>query len=407
MLTISKHFAALLSGSLAAGIMVLLAGCTDSGNNQQSEPANKTANGESSMTAAPSVSQAPFGTLPDGQEVTLFTVTNSNGVEAKIMTYGGVVTSLKVPDSKGNLENVVFGFDSLEPYIENNVPYFGALIGRFGNRIDKGQFTIDGETYQLSVNDGPNHLHGGAKGFDKRVWKGESFSNESGAGVKLNLLSEDGDMGYPGNLQVTAIYTLTNSNELQLEFKATTDKATPVNLTHHSYFNLAGDGTILDHRMMIDAKSFTPVNETLIPTGEIRSVEGTPFDFREPTTIGERINADNQQLKFGQGYDHNWVLDKSEPGAYELAARVVEPDSGRVLEVYTVEPAIQFYSGNFLDGSLKGQGRSYDFRSAFCLEPQHYPDSPNHPEFPNTILRPGEEYSTRMSYAFSTVDSAK
>jgi aldose 1-epimerase len=393
-----------------AGALVALAGCSETDNRQGSQAATEnTAKGESLMTAAPSVSESTFGTLPDGTEISLFTITNTNGVEAKIMTYGGIVTSLKAPDKNGEFANVVLGFDSLEPYIENGgSPYFGALIGRFGNRIAEGKFTIDGETYQLEKNDGPNHLHGGYQGFDKKVWTAKPFESDTGAGVEMSLLSPDGDQGYPGNLNVTATYTLTNENALEVQFTATTDKATPVNLTQHSYFNLAPrQGTILDHRMMIDASHFTPVNDTLIPTGEIRPVDGTPFDFNEPTPIGARINEENQQLEFGLGYDHNWVLDKSEPGAYELAARVVEPDSGRVLEVYTEEPAIQFYSGNFLDGSLKGRGISYEYRTGFCLEPQHFPDSPNQPNFPNTILRPGETYSTKMSYTFSTVEDAQ
>jgi len=358
------------------------------------------------MASLPSITDEHFGDLPDGTGITLYTLTNSQGLEAKIMNYGGVITSLKAPDRNGNFENIVHGFDSLTPYIEEQVPYFGALIGRFGNRIAGGKFTIDGETYQLDTNNGANHLHGGFEGFDKKVWAATPFKTESTVGLKLFLESADGDQGYPGNLKVNVTYTLTNDNELVVDFQATTDKATPVNLTQHSYFNLAGEGTILDHLMMIDADKFTPVDEALIPTGELRPVANTPFDFREPTPIGARINQENQQLAYGQGYDHNFVLNKKAPGAFELAARVVEPDSGRVLEVRTEEPGIQFYSGNFLDGTLKGQGRTYEYRSGFCLEPQHFPDSPNQPDFASTILRPGEEYSTRMSYTFLTQDDS-
>lgn len=393
-------------------ILALLSGCSDNGSEQNvqsaegdmSDHSSHTTNGKHEMTTAPSVSQSHFGTLPDGTDITLYTVTNSHGIEAKIMTYGGIITSLKTPDKNGEFDDIVLGFDKLEPYIENGgSPYFGALIGRFGNRISEGRFTIDGETYQLDTNNGENHLHGGVEGFDKKVWSAEPFQSDTAAGLEMSLLSPDGDQGYPGNLEVTVTYTLTNDNELLVDFLATTDKATPVNLTQHSYFNLAGTGDILDHRLMIDASHFTPVDEGLIPTGEIRPVEGTPFDFRTPTAIGARINEDNQQLAYGLGYDHNYVLDKDEPGAMERAALVVEPTSGRVLEVHTQEPGIQFYSGNFLDGTLKGKGTVYEYRSGLCLEPQHFPDNPNQPNFESSILRPGEEYRTRMSFVFTTV----
>jgi aldose 1-epimerase len=394
----------------AVAVLVSLAACGESGSESTPEsPHSATSNsvkdGNDKMASLPSITDEHFGDLPDGTAITLYTLTNSQGLEAKIMTYGGVITSLKAPDRNGNFENIVLGFDSLKPYVEEKVPYFGALIGRFGNRIAEGKFAIDGTTYQLETNDGSNHLHGGFQGFDKKAWEATPFTTESTVGLKLLLESADGDQGYPGNLKVDVTYTLTNDNELLVDFGATTDKATPVNLTQHSYFNLAGEGTILDHLMMIDADKFTPVDETLIPIGELRPVANTPFDFREPTLIGARIDQENQQLTYGKGYDHNFVLNK-EPGAFELAARVVEPDSGRVLEVRTEEPGIQFYSGNFLDGSLKGQGRTYDYRTGFCLEPQHFPDAPNQPDFASTILRPGEEYSTRMSFTFLTQDDS-
>lgn len=355
------------------------------------------------MNKTPSIVESHFGTMEDGTKISLFTLTNSNGVEAKIITYGGIITSLKTKDKDGNLGDIVLGFNELEPYLQGT-PYFGALIGRYGNRIAEGRFNIGEESYQLDTNHGPNHLHGGVVGFDKKVWAPTPLATESAAILKLFLESPDGDQGYPGNLKVTATYTLTNDDELITDFHAVTDKPTIVNLTQHSYFNLAGEGDILDHLLMIDADKFTPVDSTLIPTGELRDVAGTPFDFREPTAIGARISEENEQLEFGAGYDHNYVLRKKEANAFELAARVVEPESGRVLEVWTEEPGIQFYAGTLLDGTLKGKGRVYERYSGFCLEPQHHPDSPNKPDFPSTVLNPGEEYSTRMSFKFS-VDS--
>ena len=302
----------------------------------------------------------------------------------------------------GTLGDIVLGYDNLQAYLDGS-PYFGAIIGRYGNRIGGAEFTLDGEAYPLAANDGVNHLHGGAVGFDKVVWAGESFQDDSGVGVVFRYTSPDGEEGYPGNLQMEVTYTLTPSDELVVDYRATTDQATPVNLTQHSYFNLKDGGAsdILGHELMIAADGFTPVDATLIPTGEIAPVEGTPFDFTIPHTIGERIGADHQQMGFGGGYDHNWVLNGTPAEGMTLAARVSEPTTGRTMEILTTEPAIQFYSGNFLDGTLTGKGGVvYQHRTGFCLETQHYPDSPNKPDFPSTILRPGEEYRTQTVFRF-------
>jgi aldose 1-epimerase len=346
------------------------------------------------------VQRASFGTA-DGQPVELFTLRNANGIEARVTNYGGVIVSLMTPDRAGQMADIVLGFDSLAPYVAGT-PYFGALIGRYGNRIAGGRFTLDGETYTLATNNEPNHLHGGVRGFDKVVWDAEPFENGAERGLILRYTSPDGEEGYPGTLQTTVTYTLTDDNELIVDYRATTDKATPVNLTQHSYFNLAGtsNGDILDHELTIAASAFTPVDATLIPTGQIAPVEGTPFDFRAPTAIGSRIQTDDAQLRNGLGYDHNFVLDRSGEGL-ELAARVTHAGSGRTLEIRTTEPGLQFYSGNFLDGTITGKGgRVYRHRSGLCLETQHFPDSPNQPSFPSTILRPGEEYRTRTVFAF-------
>ncbi len=342
-----------------------------------------------------------FGKTPDGAPVSLYTLRNKNGMEARISNYGGIITSLKVPDRNGNLGDVVLGYDNLEGYLKTT-PYFGAMIGRYGNRIAKGQFTLDGIPYTLVTNNGPNALHGGAKGFDKVVWNANSYSTEEGPSLELTYLSKDGEEGYPGDLKVKAVYTLTQSNALRLEYTASTDKDTVLNLTQHSYFNLAGEGDVLKHVVYINADKFTPVDSTLIPTGELRSVEGTPFDFRTPTAIGARINQDGEQLKFANGYDQNFVLNKR-MGQLALAARVTEPTTGRVLELFTTEPGLQFYTGNFLDGTITGKdGWVYQFRDAFCMEPQRFPDSPNHPNFPSAELRPGETYHHTIIYRFST-----
>jgi aldose 1-epimerase len=335
--------------------------------------------------------------------VDLYTLTNAAGMEVRAITYGGIILSLRVPDRNGALGDVVLGYDTLDGYLKAS-PYFGAIIGRYGNRIARGTFTLDGRKHSLATNDGPNALHGGVKGFDKVVWQAESFENEKGVGVVFSYTSPDGEEGYPGTLRATVTYTLTDRNELSFDYHAVADKATPVNLTQHTYFNLAGAGAgdVLAHELTLNASRFTPVDRTLIPTGEVRSVEGTPFDFRTPTAIGARIDADDEQIRFGGGYDHNYVLDREGGQGLVLAARVREPGSGRVMDVSTTEPGLQFYSGNFLDGSITGKGgHVYRRRAGFCLETQHYPDSPNQPGFPSSILRPGQEYRSRTVYAFS------
>ena len=359
----------------------------------------------SGATAKPgSTKKSSFGKTPDGEAVDLYTLTNKNGAEVEITNYGGSVVSLKVPDRDGKRGDVVLGFDSVDGYV-NNTSYIGALIGRYGNRIGHAQFKLDGKTYTLAKNNGENTLHGGTKGFNKGVWSVKEIPAKDGQALELTYLSKDGEEGFPGNLQVRVIYTLTDTNALKIEYFATTDKDTVVNLTNHSYFNLAGPGSgdVLGHILMIEADKFTPVDSGLIPTGELRDVAGTPFDFRKPTPIGARINADDEQIKLGGGYDHDFVLRKKPGVPISLAARVTEPKTDRVMEVWTTEPGVQFYTGNFLDGSLHGKGSvSYTKRSAFCLETQHFPDSPNKPTFPSTELKPGERYHTTTIYKFST-----
>ena len=352
--------------------------------------------------AARQMRKQAFGTTADGQPVDLYTLTNKNGVEASIITYGGIVTSLKTPDRNGKLEDVVLGFDDLAGYLKTN-PYLGALIGRYGNRIGNAKFKLDGVEYKLAANNGPNALHGGLKGFDKVLWKARDASDGQSPRLELSYLSKDGEEGYPGNLSATVVYTLTDANELRIDYTATTDKDTVVNLTNHSYFNLGGPSAadILGHELTLYADRFTPVDATLIPTGELRSVADTPLDFRQPVAIGARISQADEQLKFGGGYDHNFVLN-SGGGALAPAAKVYEPKTGRVLEVLTTEPGIQFYSGNFLDGTLTGKGgKVIAFRSGLCLETQHFPDSPNKPQFPSTVLKPGEKYQSTTVYRFS------
>jgi aldose 1-epimerase len=350
----------------------------------------------------PTIVKKEFGKTADGKAVEIYTLTNSRGAEAAIITYGGAVVSLKVPDKSGKLGDVVLGYDSIAAY-EKHTAFFGALIGRYGNRIGKGKFSIDGKEYSLATNNGENHLHGGVRGYDKVVWKARPSTDSAGANLELSYLSPDGEEGYPGTLNIKVVYTLTENNELKIVYSATTDKATVVNLTHHSYFNLAGAGnpSILDHVLTLNASRFTQTDAGSIPNGELRSVRGTPFDFTKPHSIGERIQDNDEQLKFGKGYDHNWVLDKKGK-ALTLAATVYERTMGRVMEVLTTEPGIQFYSGNFLDGSIKGKNeQEYPHRSGFCLETQHYPDSPNKKNFPSTLLKPGQRYSQTTIYKFS------
>jgi aldose 1-epimerase len=330
----------------------------------------------------------------------LYTLSNSQGVRATITNYGGIVVSLVTPDRNGRPGDIVLGFDNLERYLQPH-PHFGALIGRYGNRIGKARFTLNGVEYKLAANNGENHLHGGRKGFDKVFWEARESSTPEGRALELTYLSKDGEENYPGNLSTKVVYTLTDKNELKIDYSATTDKDTVVNLTNHSYFNLAGEGDILGHVVKLNADRFTPVDAGLIPTGELRSVQGTPFDFNTPTAIGARINQDDEQLRFGKGYDHNWVL-TSGGGALAQAAEVFEPKTGRVLEVWTTEPGVQFYTGNFLDGTIQGKGgRVYAHRSGFCLETQHFPDSPNKPAFPSTVLRAGGSYRTTTVWKFS------
>jgi aldose 1-epimerase len=350
---------------------------------------------------SPGVQQQPFGTK-DGRPVTLYTLTNSHGVEVRAMNYGGIILSIRVPDRKGQFADIVLGHDTLEGYVPNP-PYLGAIVGRYANRIANGTFTLDGKTYTLPKNDGPNTLHGGVtRTFDKVVWDGEVSGKNS---VAFTYLSKDGEEGFPGNLKVKVTYMLTDGNALIIDYEATTDKATPVNFSQHSYFNLAGEGNgdILNHEIMINADRFTPVDKNLIPTGELRPVKGTPFDFTTSTRIGARIDGNYEQLVLGHGYDHNFVLNhKPAQNGEVLAARVHEPTTGRILEVWTTQPGVQFYTGNFLDGTITGkQGHVYKHRYGFCLETQHFPDSPNHPDFPNTILRPGETFRSRTVFKFS------
>jgi galactose mutarotase-like enzyme/glycogen debranching enzyme len=356
------------------------------------------------QAAPPRVVQAPFGRLPDGTPVEGYTIRNTRGTSLHVMTYGAIITSLRTRDRQGRFDDIVLGFDSLAGYLKDS-PYFGAIIGRYENRIAKGRFTLDGHTYQLPVNNGPNSLHGGTRGFDKVVWHATSFENDSAAGVVLTHVSPDGDMGYPGRLDVRVMYTLTDADELVIDYRATTTRPTPVNLSQHSYFNLSGSARrdILGHVLELEASRYTPVDSTLIPTGEIAPVAGTPFDFRTATAIGARIDAPDEQLRMGRGYDHNFVFD-GRGGGVQHVARVVEPESGRTLDVSTDQPGVQFYTGNFLDGSIRGKGgRVYAHRFAFCLETQHFPDSPNHPAFPSTIVRPGDVFRSRTIFRFGTV----
>jgi aldose 1-epimerase len=351
----------------------------------------------------PTITKRQWGTV-DGRPVDLYTLTNSRRMRVKISNYGGIIQSIRVPDRRGRMGNVALGFDSLAEYVSDS-PYFGCITGRYANRIDDGRFTLDGVQYQLATNNGPNHLHGGNVGFDKRIWEATEVRRGNRVGLRLTYTSPAGEENYPGTLTTAVTYTLTNRNAIRIGYHTTTDAPTIVNLTNHSYFNLAGEGsgTIAGHRLQLNASRYTPVDETLIPTGELARVAGTPFDFRRPTAIGARIRTSHPQIVIGQGYDHNFVLDRPDEDSMVRAARVLEPRSGRVLEILTTEPGIQFYSGNFLDGTLVGtSGRVYRQTDGFALETQHFPDSPNKPEFPSTVLRPGEEYETTTVYRFST-----
>jgi aldose 1-epimerase len=368
---------------VVAGLLAL-AGILDVGNGRDVEP---------------TVTRQPFGKTKDGTPVERFTLTNGRGLEVRAITYGAIITAIEVPDRKGAVADVALGFETLEGYLGDH-PFFGAVVGRYGNRIANARFTLGGRAYPLAANNGPNHLHGGIRGFDKYVWAAAPLDGVNG--VAFTRTSPDGEEGYPGTLRVRVSYVLTDANELVIEYQATSDKATPVNLTQHTYFNLAGHGagSILDHELLIDADRYTPVGDTLIPTGVLAPVAGTPLDFRRSTKVGARIDANDEQIRFGRGYDHNFVL--NHPGnAVHLAARVVEPRSGRTLEVSTTEPGVQFYTGNFLDGTVKGKGgTAYARRGGLCLETQHFPDSPNQPAFPSTIVEPGATYRSKTVWKF-------
>jgi len=394
---IKSRYAGFLASSLASTL--LLASCNQNPSTEQAN-GNSTAASDSTQTATMD-SATSFGNTTDGTEAKLYTLTNSHGLKATISSYGGTVTTLMVPDKAGKMGNIVLGFDSVggyqSPAFLKSSPYFGALIGRYGNRIAKGKFKLGSETYSLATNNGANSLHGGLKGFDKVLWNATPGSTSEGQTLTLSYLSKDGEEGYPGNLQVTVVYTLTNDDALKIDYTAITDKATPVNLTNHSYFNLAygQDKNILDHLVTIPADRYTVVNDQLIPTGELRPVEGTPFDFREPHAIGARIG------QVPGGYDHNWVLNDASGEGMHPAATVYEPTTGRTMEVMTTEPGVQFYTGNFLDGTLTGTaGVNYPKNYGFCLETQHFPDSPNQPKFPSTTLKPGETLRSTTVYKF-------
>ena len=359
---------------------------------------------QSKVEAKPKLTKSDFGKTPQGVPVDRYTMTNKHGIEISVITYGARVMAIKTPDRNGNFADIVLGFDTLDGYLGTN-PYFGAVVGRYGNRIAKGHFKLDGKEYKLAVNNGPNALHGGLKGFDKVVWTARDASNAGGTpAVELTYLSKDGDEGYPGNLNVTVKYTLTDDNEVQIDYTATTDKMTVTNITNHSYFNLsgAGSGDILGHEIMLNASRFTPVDAGLIPTGDLKPVALSPFDFTKPMAIGARINdTSDEQIKFGGGYDHNWVLDNPKPGELGIAAELRDTKSGRLLQVSTTQPGVQFYTGNFLDGTITGKGgKVYGKRAALCLETQHFPDSPNHPEFPTTTLKPGETMKSKTVWKF-------
>lgn len=383
---------------LVISLSLLTSQCKNNTGDASEEP-------EQTEKTRPTMEKEDYGTTPKGEKVELYTLTNPSGMKVKIITYGGIITSLKAPDKNGEYKDVVLGFDSLSQYVKSN-PYFGAIIGRYGNRIANAEFDLDGTKYVLSKNNGPNHLHGGDVGFDKVVWSASTEEGENFTSLKLSYTSPHMEEGYPGTLETVVTYTLNNDNSLDVQYEATTDKKTIVNLTQHSYFNLSAnfDNKILDHEIKINADEFLPVDPTLIPTGEFRKVAGTPFDFREAKTAGKDIDKDteNEQLRLGLGYDHCWVLNQQDAGM-RFAASAHHPESGRLLEIYTDEPGIQFYSGNFLDSTLpqKGGEGTYAKRSGFCLETQHYPDAPNQEGFPSVVLEPGEKYTSRTSFKFS------
>tara|TARA_R110002167_G_scaffold15848_10_gene62884 strand:+ start:854 stop:2032 length:1179 start_codon:yes stop_codon:yes gene_type:complete len=382
-------------GFTMLGLTVLM-GCKDAGKKKAQEAA---APAKETVT----IIKSDYGTTTDGTKVERYALKNENGMAVDIITYGGRITTLSVPDKNGHLDNVVLGFDALDLYEQNN-PFFGALVGRYGNRIAKAKFSIDGTEYNLAANDGPNSLHGGIKGFDKMVWKAKAETTDNAAMLHLTYLSKDMEEGFPGNLQTEVTYTLKNDNSLEVTYEATTDKPTVLNLTQHSYFNLSGDfsKSILDHEMTLNANAFLPVDATLIPTGKLMEVKGTPFDFTTAKTIGKEIEANDDQLIKGKGYDHCWVLNDQNKGL-RLAASAYHRESGRMLQVFTDEPGVQFYTGNFLDGSLPTRkGGTYGHRSGFCLETQHYPDSPNQTDFPSVRLNPGERYVSHTIFNFST-----
>jgi aldose 1-epimerase len=380
----------IIAGPALAGLLLLQAGC-------MSKPS-------STAGVKPTVTQETFGKLATGDSVMAYTLTNANGISVRALDYGGVIQSLKTPDRAGAFADIVLGFDTLDKYVKFS-PYFGAIVGRYANRIARGRFTLDGKSYSLAINNGPNALHGGLVGFDKVVWNADPFVTDTSAGVVWTHVSPAGDQGYPGTLSARVTYTLTNDDRLVIDYEATTDRPTVLNLTNHSYFNLAGagSGTIANEVATIDADSITPVDSTLIPTGKLLTVAGTPFDFRTPTAIGARIGTDNQQLKYAGGYDFNWVLNRTDTTSLVHAARVVDPTSGRTIDCYTTQPGLQFYTANFLDGSFAGIGGTYVRRGAFTLETQHFPDSPNHPNFPSVVLRPGQTYHQETVFQFGVV----
>jgi len=380
-----------LKSFIALIVLGLSAIACKSQKNNQSSPSKNSINLKASN----------FQRTIDGKETDLYKLQNKNGIEIDITNYGARVVRISTPDKNGNFDDIVLGHDSIDGYLNSKNNYFGAIIGRFANRIAKGKFNVGGKTYSIPTNDGQNSLHGGTKGFDSRVWDAKQLNDQN---LLLTYDSKDGEEGYPGNLKLQVLYTLQENNTLRIDYAATTDQETVVNFTNHSYFNLdgAGSGKINDQVIMINADKFTPIDSTMIPTGKMETVKGTPFDFTQPTSFGKRINEDNQQLKFAKGYDDNWILNKPEPGMLTLAAKVYSPQSGRVIEAYTTEPGIQVYTGNFLDGTTKGIGGAYNYRSAFTLETQHYPDSPNQDNFPSTVLQPGNIFRSITEYHFTT-----